>query len=153
MLRPISIEWIDQALSLPQPRGKVAFGHGHQYVDAKTDNANKIGRSTGGLVLAFSGRDVMGLAGGEMVQTVEDIEAYTQARENAAQRPFVAGIRYANARGWIDALNDTGPEGRRVAKAVLAVTLITLPEGDAPRLDDPDVVLRQLVLSPEFQVK
>lgn len=116
------------------------------------NSGTEIGRHTGDLVFAFSLAGATGLAGAEMVQVVGDIDAYTEAREQAANRPMAALVPYRTARAWFDALHGQGPETGRAAKTLFAVPQISLPADQSLRVNDPGALLLQLVLSPEYQV-
>ena len=116
------------------------------------NSAAQIGQNNGALIQAFSRVDALGLAGSDMLGEFGDMDAYRDAQEQAAQRPMVARVTYQSSRAWFDALQGSGPEGARGAKVLLAVPTVSDSALDALQVDDPDAVLRRLVLSPEFQV-
>lgn len=115
------------------------------------DSAREIGPHGGALVIALSSPDVLGLAGLDAVQSVDDLDAYTEAREEANRVPLIPRVTYETARDWMEALGGSGPETARAAKGLLSVPRVS--GEDSLSIDDLDAYLRTLILSPEYQLK
>ncbi len=116
------------------------------------------GRSTfeateGAFVSALSRPSVLGTSGYRAGQSEAEVDAMLEAQEEASRRVLQPEVIYASPRDWINALPGTGPESMRVAEAVLAVPRPQQGLRDEMVVQDAEALLRQLILSPRYQVK
>jgi len=114
--------------------------------------AAQMGAHDGALVTGFSRPNVLGLAGLDAAQG-GNVGDYLEATEAERAMPLIPPVTYASGRDWMNALPGTGLESARAAKTLLAVPRASGGLRDELIVQDPEALLRRLILSPAYQVK
>ncbi len=114
---------------------------------------SSIGGTTGRLVAAQSAPGVIGVPGDGAIADVAAMEAYMDATDAARRQPLRPAHAHSSAQDWLNALPGTGPQSVRAADMLLAVPRPAEGQRDALVATDAEALLRQLILSPAYQVK
>lgn len=112
----------------------------------------QMGPSDSDLVWGFSRPNVLGLAGLDDARE-DGVGTYLESTSADRALPLVPPVVYASGRDWLNALPGTGLESARAAKTLLAVPRAAGGQRDELIAQDPEALLRHLILSPAYQVK
>ncbi len=140
-------EWTDGDQRTPNLREMVKMARA-----LAKESAVAIGETQGQLITQLSHPAVLGLQGFSEVRNMDDLDAYIEEAEQDRIRPAIPAVVYADARAWINDLPAGTLESKRAAQALLAVPRRTQGLRDEMVATDPDALVRNLILSPEFQV-
>ena len=95
----------------------------------------------------------LGLGTANPAMAMDGIEAYVAAREAEFRTVSAPRVPYPSAEAWLQAVPIPGPDSRRAEQMLLAVPLPDAGRRDALVADDPDALIRRIVLSPVYQLK
>ncbi|MEO1796282.1 MAG: DUF1800 domain-containing protein [Pseudomonadota bacterium] len=115
-----------------------------------SDATRRLCAASGRFVSGFSGPNRLGLEGMVGIKDFEELDAFVEAREEAATTRVAHPPRtYENLASWVAALGLKDPAPQSIAAHLMALPPANLPDLAALSGDD---LVRALLLSPEFQL-